>query len=69
MQIQGQIQSLTLGGLNPELGFRGHSCLFHVKSFLALLFAIENIVLWGTMAPQPPGSTHVQILFRLICMS
>ena len=41
---QGPIQSWILGALN---------CLFHVKNFLALLFAIGKIAVWG---PWPPGS-------------
>ena len=40
---EGRIQSWTLGGLYS---------LFHVKSFLALLFTIGNIAVWG-MAPAP----------------
>ena len=35
--VQGKIQSYFLGGLN---------CLFHVKRFLTLLFAIGNIAVW-----------------------
>ena len=42
------------GGHNPELDFGGHNCLYRVKSFLTLLFAIGNIAIWGTMAPRPP---------------
>ena len=47
-----------VGGHNPELDFGGHNCLFHVKSFVILLFAIGNIAFWGN-GPLPPGSTPV----------
>ena len=40
-------------GVDPELDLGGLNCLFHVKSFLALSFAIRNIAVWGTMAPGP----------------
>ena len=51
---QGWIQSWTLGGLNPELDFGGHNCLFDMKSFLALLLAIGNSAAWETIAPLDP---------------
>ena len=35
---QGRIQSWTLGG--------GRNCLFQMKGFLTLLFAIGNIAAW-----------------------
>ena len=41
-------------GRNPELDFWGdHKCLFHVKSFITLLFAIGNIAVWGSCPPAP----------------
>ena len=46
---QCRIQSWTLGG---------HNCLFHLKSFLTLLFAIGNIAVGGH-GPRPPGSAPV----------
>ena len=45
--IQRRIQSWTLGGMIQNWTFGGYECLFHVKGFLALLFAIRNIVVWG----------------------
>ena len=41
-------------GADPELDFEGWrlNCLFHVKSFLSLLFAVRNVSVWG---PWPPG--------------
>ena len=36
-----------LWGHNPELGFGEHKYLFRVKFFLALLFAMGNIAVWG----------------------
>ena len=45
---------LDFGGHNPELDFGGFKFLFHVESFLTLLFAIGNIAIWVTW---PPGST------------
>ena len=49
--MQGRIQSWTFAGLH---------CLFHMKSFLILLFAISNIAIWGAMAPRPPGSVDIE---------
>ena len=44
----------TLLGADLELDFGGGPyCLYHVKSFLTLLFAIRNIDVWG----YAPGST------------
>ena len=45
---QGWIQSWTLKG--PSDLFY---CLFHVRSFLTLLFAIGNIAIWGAWPPSP----------------
>ena len=42
-----------LPGVDPELDFGGVNCLFHVKSFLTLLFAIGNIADWGPWRPAP----------------
>ena len=38
---------------------RGRKCLFHGKSFIALLFAIGHIDAWGAMAPLVPGQITV----------
>ena len=56
-------------GEDPELDFegaiiqnwtlRGRKCLFHVKSFLTLLFAIGHIDVWGAMVPLVPGQITV----------
>jgi len=45
-------------GVDTELEFWGGGlfCLFHLRSFLMLMFAIGNVAVWGTMATQPPGS-------------
>ena len=40
------VQNWTLGG---------HKCLFHVKSFLKLLFAIGSTAVWGAMAHLDPS--------------
>ena len=46
---------------DPELEFGGGGSLsLHVKSFLALLFAIGDIAVWVGHAPQPPGCRQVQ---------
>ena len=45
---------LDFGGHNPELDFGGFKFLFHVESFLTLLFAIGNIAIWVTWPPDPP---------------
>ena len=48
---------------NPELDFGGHKCLFHLKSFLSLLFAIGNIaVLRGHVAMSRNFSTRSALL-------
>ena len=39
-------------GIDPELEFGG-LCLFHVKSLLALLFAMGNIAVLGATAIRP----------------
>ena len=48
-QYQGP--ELDFGRHNPKLDFGGHKCLFHVKSYLTVLFGIGNIAVWGAMAP------------------
>ena len=47
------ILTTTDAGADPELDFggRGLYCLFHVRSFLTLLFAVGNIAIWVAMAP------------------
>ena len=35
-------------------GLGGPNCLFHVKSFLALLYTIGNIAVWGGVMPSGP---------------
>ena len=39
-------------GEDPELELGGLHCLFHVSSFLALLFPIGNIAVWEGIAPE-----------------
>ena len=50
-------------GADPELDYEGASdsfyCLFHVKTFLIQLFAIENIAIWRGHGPLPLGFTPV----------
>ena len=41
----------------------GPNCLFHVKSFLKLLFAIGNIAVWGG-GVMPSGSRGVRLLLE-----
>ena len=40
-------------GADPGLEFGGLNCLFHVNSFLTLLFAIGNIAVWGACPLDP----------------
>ena len=42
------------GGSRAGLRGGGHNFLFHVKSFLTLLFTIGNIAVWGAMDPRIP---------------
>jgi len=49
---QGWIQSWTLGGG----AFDSFYCLFNVRNFLTLLFAIGNIAIWEVIAFSPFGS-------------
>ena len=54
--------------MDPELDFgRGPFCLFHVRSFLTLLFSIGNIAIWGGGA-RPPGSAFDDDFYLLSCL-
>ena len=43
----------------------GLNCLFHVKSFLMLLFAIGNIAVWAPPAPAPAHTVSIVILLMI----
>ena len=62
----------TLGALSRTGLWGDHKCLFHVKSFLTLLFAVGNIAVWGHGPPPldtPPSGAEQQNRINVVLLT